>query len=60
MSDRPSHAQISEAYMKGWLAGDLGAPKHLCPHGSADKASAILRGHWLAGWNDRDMEKANG
>ena len=30
MSDRPSHAQISEAYMKGWLAGDVGAPKHLC------------------------------
>ena len=41
-----------EIYQKGHLARMDGKNKYACPV----ELSTVLRGFWLAGWNDADIE----
>lgn len=41
-----------EIYQKGYLARMDGKNKYACPV----ELSTVLRGFWLAGWHDADIE----
>ena len=55
MNEHPSQKEVAEAYMTGWGWADQGEDKFGCPYRISIRKERILKGWWLAGWNDRDM-----